>query len=217
MTAAGRLGTGENTFSIAELGELREHPIPEYPEYEQVRQEARRRSRGFVDPHNPAPGHRALLRRGTDWATGVLGFPVTPHTRLSVLEDAMLAVADLRGITPPVPARIRQWHLHSTAYHAAQAAQASQAGRRRQERSDAARAACRVPVTVRPNLNARRNVENHFVPDVDARSGGGRLHQAGRPLCETPQRHRPRSLGDPVDAPVTCQSCLNFAPLVRAA
>jgi hypothetical protein len=55
----------------------------------------------------------------------------------------------------------------------------------------------------------------HAVPPVDVVSGKNRKHAADMGLCEVPAKSDPLHLGEPVDLPPNCQSCLDYAAKIR--
>jgi hypothetical protein len=204
--------------SIAEYDELRRHPQPAYPQYEQVRERAQRGSR-FVAPADLPRYGEVMARRGTDWCTAVLGRPVQPTIRdLSTVDARMLLIADELGLDPPLPDAVLAWRQVDARRAQQREQRAAEGERRRRERWEAARATSTVALEVRANAHGHRRGErgvlNHAVPLVDARSAT-RRHPSGRALCETPSRSQPLSLTDPVDEPATCVRCLNHAETLR--
>ena len=81
-------------------------PEPTYPEYEELRQEARGRDRGPIGGQCIARMEDVIQRRGADWCTAVLGrsFPGLRH--IPSEDGFMLIVADERGPEPELPERI---------------------------------------------------------------------------------------------------------------
>jgi hypothetical protein len=207
--------------TLAELNDIMADPRPAYPEAQQVRELARARCPRFADPARLYPSAGVARRRGPDWVVAVLGRPVCGR-RMTQVEEYMLIVADEMNLDPPLPELIFRWRDDSAAPGAGRDAPSEAAARRDRERSEAALAACQVPVEKRPNTHGRRTPRGvhsghlvHFVPVADAISGRSRRHVAGRALCETPGRRKPRVLGEPTDQPATCMSCLDYAPRIR--
>jgi hypothetical protein len=208
--------------TFADLEAMQATPEPTYPEYADVLAEARRRSR-LSNPATLLDEQTAIHSHPHDWCTAVLGYPAPPNPlRLPTVEWHMLVVAHERGLDPLLPPRILAWREEDTA-RAAETEAGRQAYQARvQERSDRALAACPVPVEKRPNPNSqqvrggRRSQIVHAIPTVNAVSGKRRRHLAGRALCETASRARRLALGEPCDDPVTCVSCLAYAPKIRA-
>jgi hypothetical protein len=203
--------------TFTELDALRANPEPAYPEYPAFLAQARQQSR-FVNPAHLRDEEQVVAQRGYDWCTAVLGFHFTGLRRINSTEAELLLLADCAGIDPPLPARIVAWRAEDAARQADAQARREARSRADQERSDAALADCRVPVEVRPNTRGRRYRNPyytgplvHVVPLIDARTAR-RHHLAGRALCETAGRIKPRVLGDPTTDPATCVACLNYAP-----
>lgn len=200
------------------------HPAPDYPEYQALLEEARRRSRGPINPRDIRYGGRydqVALRRGYDWCLSVLGhFPGI--LSISHTECELLVVADERNIDPPLPARIAAARGAADKHRADRAAARAAAVEVDQATWAAVRTQARVPLQVFLNPTARvRNgfdqYLGHAVPDVDCYSARGRRHLAGRALCESEQRGKPLRLKErpSPDAPVTCVRCLSWATKVR--
>jgi hypothetical protein len=215
--------------SLAELDHLRRHPQPAYAEYPVLRDRAVASCPRFVDPAAIA-GHRALIaRRGVDWCTGVLGFPFPGYGPggISVLEMHLLVLADHAGLAPPLPEVVLRWRAEDAEVRAARLRKQQAAAARDTTTWQRARADCPVVVQVFAAASGRRTNHpvretlRHVVPDRAAHSGPPsrpRLHRAGRPLCETPDRARLLRLSDqPTDQPATCVRCLAYTPAIRPA
>lgn len=101
-------------ITIADLNALRASPQVAYDGYGELREAARRRSGGLAGPRE-IPALEALMRRrGQDWCSSVLGYPVTGGLRsISSLDADMLMVADGRGLDPPLPPWLVQWRAES--------------------------------------------------------------------------------------------------------
>lgn len=201
-----------------------EQPAPAYPEYDQVRAEARRTEPRFIGREDLDRFERVAAARGRDWCTAVLGTSFGGIRHVGTTDAQMLVVADGMGLDPPLPPHV----LEGRRAHQERQEELERARRQLAERDtarwDTARAACQVPVTVRPNTRGRRTNTGmaagplrHVTPDVDAMSGRSRLHRAGRALCETAARRKPLELGDPTDDPATCKGCLASTPRIRRA
>ncbi|MCD9904591.1 hypothetical protein LUR56_39955 [Streptomyces sp. MT29] len=78
---------------------------PEYPEYDQVRAEAARRSAGPIDPQILPKMAVVTARRGNLWCTAVLGRPFAGVARVPTVDAFMLLIADELELEPPVPER----------------------------------------------------------------------------------------------------------------
>jgi len=209
-------------ISIADLNDLAANPQVAYDGYQELRAAARARNGGMADPADIPRYREVISRRGGDWCQSVLGKPMLGGLgSISAADADMLLIADQRGLEPPKPAWLAQWQAES-----------DQARREREERRatalqldrevwDAALAACKVPVEVRPNVHGRRyGVEaadgplRHVVPLQDARSPK-RLHRAGRALCEATRT--PRQLGELTGLPATCKACVRYTAEIRPA
>jgi hypothetical protein len=174
-------------------------PAPTYPEYAELAEAARRGAPRFVDPANLYPCAAAAARRGADWCTAVLGFPFPGVRRLTVVQDRLLVLADAADIDPPLP----DWIVEARAEGARRQA-ALQEGRRARARADdaawhAALARSSVELQVREGSRPRTRggtseYPRHAVPVRDVYSGtrAVRTHHAGRALCESERRARPR-------------------------
>ena len=207
----------------AELNGLRGNPQAAYPEYEQIRAEARRRAARPIDPCRIPAMEAAVLGHPLAWRSAVLGYPA-PGGGLHGIPHAdaeMLVIAHERGLDPPAPAWLSEWQAQSAAHDAARQAREDAAYQADCERSAAAIAACAVAVDVRPNTRGRRHGNGafgfqrlrHLTPREDAVSRL-RRHPAGRALCETEGRARPLQLGKPTGEPATCHGCLTWAPQI---
>lgn len=215
---------GAGFISLAFLAALDRSPQAAYPEYDEIRREARGRAAGPADPRAVGRYQAVMTEHGADWCARVLGRAVHAADLglVSCTESEQLLIAHERGLDPAEPAWLTQWKAES-AETVARREQARRDARQRDlDRWAAALATCQVPVTVRPNLNGRRyrsilaEALRHVVPDVDARSGR-RRHAAGRGLCETARRARPLELGGPVGEPATCVACIRYAAEIKAA
>lgn len=216
-----------------------QHPtVPDYPEYLAVLATAEQRVRDagrYVNPADIRPGGRydqITLRHTDDWCSAVTGiYPWWGWHRLNLTQTELLAAADAAGVDPPLPQWILDRKAAAAQARAAEQAREQQRAAERQARIDqdlevwsAARAAATVKLEVYLNPTARarhgtREQLGHAVPASDCFSGTRktRLHRAWRALCETENRSRPLRLEDSPspDAPVTCVSCLTWAPKVR--
>ncbi|MEV7887457.1 hypothetical protein ACWD3I_25730 [Streptomyces sp. NPDC002817] len=190
---------------------------PAYLEFEEVREQARRSSRGPIGSETIGRMEEVAARRGGDWCTAVLGrrFPGIRH--VSTVDGWMLIVADTKSLEPPLPPRIVEER---------QAAEERRVGRERAAaveltmakevwRQHAVKAP--VPLTVRENTRHTgvSGSLRHVVAAVDLVSGRSRRHNAGMGLCETPERANPLQLGGAVDLPPTCTRCQQFVAKVR--
>lgn len=190
---------------------------PAYPEFEEVREQARRSGRGPLGMDTIGRMEEVAARRGGDWCTAVLGRGFPGIRRVSTVDGWMLIVADERGLEPPLPPRIVEER---------QAAEERRVGRERAAvvELNMAKEAWRqlavkapVPLTVRENTR-HTGVDGslrHIVAAVDLVSGRSRRHTAGMGLCETPERANPLHLGGAVDLPPTCFRCREFVAKVR--
>lgn len=192
---------------------------PAYPEYEELRAEAEATRPRFVDPAVVRQQKDMRTRRGADWCTAVLG---REDGTLTCLDAHMLMLADQRDLNPPLPAPIIAARQERRAQEEETARRREAARDRDRAKYDAALEACDVPVTVRPNVNGRHlsggfddGPLRHVTPDVDAVSGRTRTHPAHRPLCERPDRAKPRVLGEPAKEHGTCGTCLAYMPKIR--
>ena len=193
-------------------------PNPTYPEYEESRQEARRRGRRPIGGQDIARMEDVIQRHGADWCAAVLGRPFPGLHHVPSEDGFMLLVADERGLEPELPESIV-------------AARAAEKARRQERESQAAiklqaekrdwalviRAAP-VLLTVRENTRHTgvQGSLRHITAAVDLLSGRSRLHKAGMGLCETPGRSKPLHLGGPLaDLPPKCRRCIEYAGQVR--
>ena len=181
-------------------------------------------------PADPAgiPRMQQVIRdRGSDWCQSVLGWPATCSLRdMSGTDADMLMIAHERDLDPPLPGWLVQWRAESGELRARQQAAREAGLQRDRERWRLALATCGVfpaQLAVRPSVNGRRyrTVWNdgplrHVVPAVDVRSAR-RRHRAGRPLCESVQRSKPRELGEPTGEPATCVNCIKYTAEIRPA
>lgn len=186
----------------------------EYPEYDQVRIEAERRSRGPLDPQKLQEMEEVASRRGRDWCTAVIGRNFGGIAYTPCADAFMLLVADERDLEPPVPKRIAAARQEFEEQRAQD--RARRAGQREQERQrwELALATCPVEVAVRANLNrAGSRGLLHATTKVPVRSDRG-VHPAGRALCE--HKRSPRRLGEPIpDGVATCRSCVTYVAKIR--
>ena len=214
-------------ITIAYLMQLADNPEVAYGEYDEVCAEARRRTRGPINPASLDEYRAVVAARDTDWCRAVLGHDVPPSLLgrggLPWLEMEMLRVAHERGLEPPMPPWLVQWKEESAAPQAQLDEARGQAQRRDADAWATTLATCGVPVDqleVRPNVRSRqvrggqRQMLRHVVPLIAVRSKR-RGHQAGRALCEA-QRTR-RVLGEPTDQPATCTSCLKYTAEIQPA
>ncbi|MFF9901273.1 hypothetical protein [Streptomyces longispororuber] len=193
-------------------------PVPTYPEYEELRQEARRRDGGPISARAIARMEDVVQRRGGDWCTAVLGRPFPGLRHVPSREGWMLVLADERGLAPELPERI------AAARHAAEARHQEQEAQRRanleaqQRRWSLITEAAPVAFSVRENTRHTgvKGSLGHVTAAVDLLSGRSRLHKAGRGLCEMLGRSNPLHLGEPLEnRPPNCQRCITYAGLVR--
>ncbi|WP_018685422.1 hypothetical protein [Actinokineospora enzanensis] len=207
---------------------LRDHPQPGYPEYDDLRAETRAVFGPFVSPQEVAEGDRVIRDRDLQWCRAVLGWEVTSDQvrRLSTVETRMLILAARRDLDPPLPKIIRGWQDEAEQHRVQQEQRRQELTAADQQHWETALATCQVAVEVRPNTGGRRyraldsEPLRHAVPLVDAVSGTGqrpRRHRSGAPLCETASRAKPRVLGDPEQAPATCENCLTHTATLRPA
>lgn len=198
-------------------------PPPTYPEYGQLLAEAERIARRPVDPCSITRKEDLIRRRGSDWCLAVLGQPCNGLGYISSVEAELLVLADARNIDPPLPQWVIEAREETARRQAADNERREKLRKRDEEAWKAAREACPVQLVVRANTKSRfrygvgRESLRHAVPVVDAVSGRRRQHHAGRALCETVSRVKPLELGDPVDDPATCVSCLAYATRIRPA
>ncbi len=215
-------------ITIAFLAELNRNPQAAYPEYGEVRDEARRRAARPVDPRTVHRYQQVMTAHGTDWCERVLGRALhAAHLGLvSGTESEQLMIAHERGLDPAEPAWLTEWKA-DTAEHQRRQDEIRDAGLRRdRERWATALETCGIPrgqLEVRENTRSssqvrhgRRQALLHVVPGIDVRSAR-RRHHAGRALCESAQRARPLELGEPVDDPATCVSCIRYTAEIRPA
>jgi hypothetical protein len=192
-------------------------PEPAYPEYEDVRSEARRRGGPFVNLADTDRWTEVVRRRGGDWCAAVLGKHFPGIYSISTVDGWMLIIADERDLDPPLPARIVAARKQSREAEELRTRQARERREREQRRWDAALAAAGVEMTVRENTRHTGvgGSLRHAAPKVELVSGRSRKHPADRGLCETPDRTNPLHLSDPVDAPANCHRCLDYMEKVR--
>lgn len=214
--------------TFAEWQALRDHPKPDYPEYDDLRAETRAVFGPFVSPQEITEADRVIRERDLRWCRAVLGWEVTSDQvrRLSTAETRLLILAARRDLDPPLPAIIQGWQDEAEQHRVQQEQRRQQLAAVDQQRWETALATCRVAVEVRPNTRGRRYRAHdsgplrHVVPLVDAVSGTEqrpRRHRSGAPLCETATRAKPRVLGDPEKAPATCENCLTHTATLRSA
>lgn len=198
---------------------------PEYPEHDELREEATRRAARFTDPARLS--YLAGLANRPDWASRVLGFYCHGLRHISVTDAELLAVADERGITPAEPSwmvedRQRdEQRRNQLDEHRRQVAARDAAAWRNALDEAAATVEAVLQVfanpTARPRYGMRHNL-GHAVPNIDVYSGvrSVRTHPAGRALCESPTRARPLLLESmPSAGPATCDRCLIWTVKVR--
>lgn len=192
---------------------------PAYPEYREVREEAERSSSGPMDPRAPYRMEEVARRRGGAWCSAVLGRPYTGIRAISTTDAWMLLVADERGLNPPLPARMIAEREAQQAAQTERDVLAEERRDREQQRWAAVVGVVPAPLTVRENTrhSGIGGPLRHAVPAVELRSGRARRHLPDRALCESAGRANPLRLGDPVDAPANCRSCLRYTGLVRLA
>ena len=214
-------------ISIAYLMQLADDPEVAYGEYDEVCAEARRRTRGPINPASLDEYRAVVAAHDADWCRSVLGHDVPPSLLgrggLPWLEMEMLRIAHERGLEPPLPAWLVQWKDESAAAQARLEEAREHAQRRDADAWATALATCGVPVDqleVRPNVRSRqvrggrREMLRHVVPLIAVRSKR-RSHQAGRALCEA--QRTPRELGERTDQPTTCTSCLKYTAEIQPA
>lgn len=193
-------------------------PEPAYPEYEDVRREARGRDAGPIGDRNIARMEGVIQRRGGDWCTAVLGrhFPGLRH--VPSVDGFTLLVADERGLEPDLPERIVKARAAEEARRKEREAQASAKLEAEKRRWALVTAATSIQFAVRENTRHTGvgGSLRHVTAAVDLVSGRSRKHKAGSALCETPGRTNPLHLGAPLeDLPPTCKRCIEYAGLVR--
>ncbi|MFJ4880170.1 hypothetical protein ACIP93_33850 [Streptomyces sp. NPDC088745] len=193
-------------------------PQPTYPEYEDVRREARGRNAGPIGGRNLDRMEDVIQRRGGDWCTAVLGrhFPGLRHT--PSVDGFTLLVADERGLEPELPESIVQARAAEKARRKEREAQAAAKLEAEKRRWDLVTASAPVSFSVRENTRHTGvgGSLRHVTAAVNLVSGRSRRHTAGRALCETPDRTNPLHLGGPLDdLPPTCRRCIKYAGLVR--
>ena len=214
-------------ITMADLNDLREHPQVAYPQYGEIRAAARAMAMRPADPAGIPRMQQVIRDRGSDWCQSVLGWPATCSLRdMSGTDADMLMIAHERDLDPPLPGWLVQWRAESGELRARQQAAREAGLQRDRERWRLALATCGVfpaQLAVRPSVNGRRyrTVWNdgplrHVVPAVDVRSAR-RRHRAGRPLCESVQRSKPRELGEPTGEPATCVNCIKYTAEIRPA
>ena len=214
-------------ISIDYLIRLAGNPEVAYGEYDEVCAEARRRTRGPINPASLDEYREVVAAHDTDWCRSVLGHDVPPSILgrggLPWLEVEMLRVAHERGLEPSMPPWLIQWKDESAASRTRLEEARGQAQERDADAWAAALATCGVPVDqleVRPNVRSRqvrsgqRQMLLHVVPLIAVRSKR-RGHQAGRALCEA--QRTPRVLGERTDQPATCTSCLKYTAEIQPA
>jgi hypothetical protein len=193
-------------------------PEPAYPEYEELRQEARRRDRGPIGDHNIARMQDVIQRRGGDWCTAVLGRPFPGLRHAPSGDGFMLIVADERGLEPKLPESIVKARAVAEARRKEREAQATAKLDAEKRRWALVTGSAPVPFTVRANTRhtGPRGSLQHVTAAVDLLSGRSRLHKAGMGLCETAGRSNPLHLGEALkDLPPTCRRCIEYAGQVR--
>ncbi|MFB7403345.1 hypothetical protein ACFCZR_24530 [Streptomyces rubiginosohelvolus] len=188
---------------------------PEYPEYDQVRAEATRRSAGPIDPRILPQMEIVAARRGNTWCSIIIGRAFAGVSRVPTVDAYMLLVADELKVDPPVPQRIAAARQLLEDQRSRDRARVEQKREEERRRWELALSTCPVEITVRPNLKrqgAGRDMP-HAVAAVPVRSSRG-VHPAGRALCE--HKRSPRQLGEPIDGGVVaCQSCVRYVAEIR--
>lgn len=193
-------------------------PEPTYPEYKELRQEARGRDRGPIGGQNIAQMEDVVQRRGADWCTAVLGRHFPGLHRAPSEDGFMLIIADERGLTPELPERIVKARAAEEARRKEREAQAAAQLEAEKRRWALVTGAAPVSFAVRENTRHTgvRGSLRHITAAVDLLSGRSRRHKAGMGLCETPGRSNPLHLGEPLeDLPPTCKRCIEYAGQVR--
>ncbi|MFI1532087.1 hypothetical protein [Streptomyces griseus] len=188
---------------------------PEYPEYDQVRAEAVRRSAGPIDPQILPKMAIVAALRGRTWCTAVIGRAFAGVAHVPAVDAFMLLVADELDLVPPVPQRVAAAQRLLEDQRARDRARADQKREGERRRWELALSTCPVDITVRPNLKRQGVARDmpHAVAAVPVRSSRG-VHPAGRALCE--HKRSPRQLGEPIDGGVvTCQSCVRYVAEIR--
>ncbi|MCL2586093.1 MAG: hypothetical protein FWE35_26970 [Streptosporangiales bacterium] len=211
-------------ISVAVLNDLDREPQVAYGEYGEIRAEARRRNGGCTTPSDVRLMEGVLARRGIDWRRKITGKPVLGGLRsVTALDGAIMIIADQRDLDPPQPAWLVQWNAESERTRRAHEDRRDAAARHAREKSRRALAVLAAAlidaeVRINPNSTATRAGHpvhlGHIVPRADARSVR-RRHPAGIPLCEHPDRWKPRQLSEADGGPATCQQCLKYAMTVR--
>lgn len=205
-------------------GPLRDDPQAAYPGYEELRKLARQRAAQPVDHREIPAMEQAVRDRGPDWCSSVLGypFPAAGLRGIPSTDTAMLMIAHEQGLMPPEPAWLAEQKEQESERRREREAAAAERHQRDLDRWRKALERCEAKLEVREDLHGsrygtvlREGPLRHAVPLADVRSDL-RLHLAGRALCETARRSRPRALGRPVDEPANCRRCIEFAPRLRA-
>ncbi|GAA2439578.1 hypothetical protein [Streptomyces glaucus] len=192
-------------------------PEPTYPEYEEIQAEARRKSHGPISQQAIQNMQEVVQRRGGDWCTAVLGRPFRGLRSTGTREGWMLILADERGLTPELPARVLEDRKRARDAQELREKRTRERFEREMRRWEAALAAAGVEMTVRENTRHAGvgGSLRHAVPKEDLVSGRSRKHLADRGLCETPGRTNPLHLSEPVNAPANCRRCLAYMEKVR--
>ncbi|MFD9394184.1 hypothetical protein ACFWBB_26630 [Streptomyces sp. NPDC060000] len=193
-------------------------PEPMYPEYEELRQEARGRDRGPIGGQNIARMEDVVQRRGADWCTAVLGRPFPGLRRVPSEDGFMLIVADERSLEPELPESIVKDRAVEDSRRKEREAQAAAKLEAEKRRWALVTGSAPVAFAVRENTRHTgvRGSLRHITAAVDLLSGRSRRHKAGMGLCETPGRSNPLHLGEPLeDLPPTCKRCIEYAGQVR--
>lgn len=209
--------------TFAELDELRRSPQAAYPEYAEIREQARQKARLPADPREIPRMRQIAWEHGGDWCSSVIGYPFTGLGGISATAAEMLVIAHERGLEPPLPAWLTRWKEEAAARQQLIDERREQGRARDREKWGQALAAGQVDVEIRPNVHGRRYGASwddgplrHAVPSIDAVSPR-RRHPAGRALCESGTRAQPLTLGSPVDEPATCVNCIRYTALIRPA
>ncbi|MGW0032991.1 hypothetical protein ACWDXD_24640 [Streptomyces sp. NPDC003314] len=193
-------------------------PEPTYPEYEELRREARGKDGGPIGGRAIARMEDVVQRRGRDWCTAVLDRPFPGLDRVPSRDGWMLILADERGLEPALPDRIVQERRAAEARRQERAAAAAAKLEREKRRWALVTAATLIVFEVRENTrhSGVGGSLRHVTAAVDLVSGRSRRHAAGMALCETPGRTNPLHLGEALDdLPPTCQRCIAYAGQVR--
>jgi hypothetical protein len=205
-------------ISVADLNALERDPQVAYDGYQALRDEARRRTSGPINPAALDTYRAMLTAHDHDWFRSVLGHDVPPDMLRNVpwLEVEMLQIAHERALQPPKPPWLIQWQAESAATRRLQEEHRDAGLRLDRDRWAAALTTSGLTIEqleVRPNLNSRkvhhhghREALNHVVPLVAVRSAK-RRHPAGRELCAVTHS---RQLGDPTRDPATCVACVRY-------